>query len=470
MPKLFSLLLIFLPLMLIFSLAYAQSEPFTIEIMPSRAITEVGAQMTFEAKVTNNLQTGTTAELTWFADKNFGWFTNVGSVIKNIEPGKTESFSFILLPPWGSPSQDFPFQVIICKKDDAAVCSKKDVFVKVVQKIDLSISSFKLIKSEVKEGEAVKAIVVIKNTGGAAIEGAKLLIKTDVGEKSVELPTLEREKDNIADVDIDFKFKTETTYNITIRLIDNLKRVQDEKSAIFSVKEIPVGTKYKQEKVVTPGLFIKRTSITLNNIDYEEHTIKVYEPVERCTLLYYFKDARPSIEKIEGEKYFVWSCKLAPAGQSGDKCLIQYNLHLWLLYLAAFLTLLALIVAAIEYEKPKIKKHSSFKMGKHTIHIEIKNNSLKDLTEVEVVDKIPSVVQREGAYSIKPAKEIIKPDGIQVSWHIGTLKPKEERVISYNVKPVFEVEEGIKLPPAHVKAKNFRGKIDHVKSPAVVIK
>lgn len=457
--------------------AAAVAEPFSIVTSPSGSITTyVGDVLDLNMSVTNNIGRDATVKI--YASVSFkDWLPAGRLYMKDVKADNTEVFSIQLVPPSELSSGNYAPFVRICERD-TDTCVNEYVYMHVVNKQQLVFESFSTIKEEYRLDEAVRVSYILNNTGTSDISGYKLRVAllrngSTTAEVRVDLPDVKKSGTYSSFVSFDIYEKIPGNYTVLAEIYDDAGEVMTDESRNISVLGPAEGLGAFQTTTVTPGFFggilSKKFSVTRKNELLEPSTVTVREPVFASRFVYTFYRAQPSIVDVSGKKMFSWQCDLQPRGIEGDSCTIEYRINYWMLYLAGLVVLGMAVLAYTELQKPHIKKRHARKKNKFRIHIDLKNRGSRPLRNVTVVESVPSVMRLLGQYSIKPSSVRVKKDKIEVTWRIGTLKPGEERVLSYSMKPRLAVEGGLRLPPVRIKATNHKGETVEAESGRSVV-
>jgi len=168
-------------------------------------------------------------------------------------------------------------------------------------------------------------------------------------------------------------------------------------------------------------------------------------------------------------------CRFVLSGLGpGETRRISYRVDYWPAFIPyAVIAVIAAAIASSAVRKstsPAIRKTYARKSGHvHSVILQIKNPFYKSLETVilrDWVTPLASVVP-ESFSSLKPL--IRKSDaGTELVWNLGNIRPKEERVITYQIRPIVE-GAGLKMPPATFRYTNKKGGLTWVSSDEIVI-
>jgi len=122
---------------------------------------------------------------------------------------------------------------------------------------------------------------------------------------------------------------------------------------------------------------------------------------------------------------------------------------------------------------PKVEKKFKERVVKKekfiTITLHVKNRFIKTIEDVVIEDFVPPLLALLDYFeSLRPKIKTTR-SGIKLVWNLGSLKPGEERILVYRVKPRVEIIGKLKLPKAVMRYKGITGKKKEVVSKSVEI-
>lgn len=168
----------------------------------------------------------------------------------------------------------------------------------------------------------------------------------------------------------------------------------------------------------------------------------------------------PEIVESENKKLAQWQYTLSP----GEAKTFSYKTNYGTPLIILILVILVLALLYFTLRKPiTVRKkvmalHS--RQGKIAIMkvlIYVKNKRNKPLKSVSLIDKVPKSIRRPTQFSQDKPKVSSLADGTRLLWSLS-LRPKQEKVISYRIESSIKVIGRIRLPKAIilVKTKNSR--------------
>jgi uncharacterized protein (DUF58 family) len=158
----------------------------------------------------------------------------------------------------------------------------------------------------------------------------------------------------------------------------------------------------------------------------------------------------PSPTGMSISKNYYWKLSLGP----NESKSISYSEIYWPSYAVILLGIVAAFIFYIQMSAFSITKNvisgTRVRPGKEiSVALNLKNRK-NEIDRAVVRDVVPP------NYSIVSKFETVKPvirkigEGIELNWKVSKLKPQEERVFHYTIKPI-EPGEG-RLPSARVRA------------------
>jgi len=139
----------------------------------------------------------------------------------------------------------------------------------------------------------------------------------------------------------------------------------------------------------------------------------------------------------------------------GATAQVSYTVSYWPAF-NGYLLLIVIVIGLVLFSflrvtSPRIlKRHSRRGDGMHNIFISVKNPFFHRLNDVVVRDWVSPLAQvlQEEIESTKPVLRKVD-EGTELIWKLGEMKPREERILQYKVRPL--VQGSLKMPGAHMK-------------------
>ena len=282
------------------------------------------------------------------------------------------------------------------------------------------------------------------NVGSRDLDLA-LVLKYANQQKTIALGKLYYGEKRDFQTSIDLKDMEPKDYDVDIILIDTNGNVLYTESASFSIQSVQ-NVVYDKKISSTPfGSSITVTATNEGNIKSEANLMST-SPQN----WYSFISGPSPTGMMTG--FYVWKTSLQP----GESTSLSYSEIYWPTYVLIVAVVIALAfiywqTSAFTFKKNVIGK-SSFKFGKDiSISLHLKSRR-KEIDKAAIRDIVPP------NFSIVSKFETVKPlirkvaNGIELLWKVGNLRPNEERVLHYTIRPNIEASHKVNLPSAIAKA------------------
>jgi hypothetical protein len=377
-----------------------------------------------------------------------------------LEPEESKTISFFITPPEEIEEGTKVFQ-LTTQSLNTNKTTTKSLFLNVKRKNNVFISEIKINKNSVAPQEILEIESVLTNLHKTQTQKAFLETKildsegnlVERFEENVQLdPKTVKMIKNFYEVD---KFQTPGSYNAEVELKDPLNKLLDREDIDFDVKENFEITKHK---IKDYGLFYSTVSIEVTNEgnkQVSEYTVE--ESLPKITKYFFYPKIEPTTQgERENRVIYSWVIEDIAPGQTK---IIKYNLR----FINVFLIFLALsFVVLLVYEyitKPIIEKRyfgllSGDKDLKITLNI--KNKRKTSLKDVIVKDKVPPIAKVLRKFDTRTPEVKMKSSGTELIWKIDKIKPNEEIVLTYKIKPLIDVIGKMKLPKSYL---TYKGKV-----------
>ena len=432
-------------------------------------ITYLGKSNTYYFDITNNMDEKKT--ITLLPNPTYhNWFITGGSKDIEIEPNTAKRTEVTITPPSDTTTGTYQIVFQECVKNEP-VCTKNiRIPIYVIDRNQLIFETMQTTKYTYFDNENIETFFRLNNTKYSMVQNYSYKIEIFDSENKIaksitdKLPKIDR--NDLYAKTLDTGKLTEGTYTLKMMLLDDSSETLQEKSTIFTVKEYIEIITPKEPSInieEKPGVFIKTTKITIRNKNDFDYTAEYTDL--KTTLKRYL-----TIPTTISNKEYRFECMLKPTGEQGDTCTITYQTNYWKAYLIILTIIIIIIELYFNITKPTITKRDYRKNGYHNIHINIINKSPKTLYNVTVTDMISRATKTTGHFSLKPKSEKVLNIGKEIKWNLGVLRPREQRILSYTIKPRFKVKGGINLPNATLSAEDKDKKKIRITSNSLIIK
>lgn len=442
-------LITFLLSVLVSASTVLAAEPFDITIQGADAYVWAGQTLKYQATVTNN---GNNPVIDIQITNDYGrtaWIS-LSTPQLTLGNGQSGNVTFYITPTEDALEGLYTFKVKATSNKNPSLSTIKNVDIYVRQKTQLEIQTVKTSKESYLSGEPVDIILVVKNTGSRESDQTKVSIdvKGRAGQIFTDtIPPLRVDKSYVISKQfVPDKYAAGGSYTVAGVLLSLADETLKQKTALFTIVEGPF---MKRLDTTTGSLLVRTVQITETNEGNKEGVATITQPLFGPSFLYEFKEA--PAKTADG---YTWQCTLKPE----ESCTITYKINYWVFLVLGAVVLAALIGIWAKMQAPALTKRG-YRQGKeHSIHLEFKNRSRRTLQNVEVRDLVPTILVVGNQFSIKPAYIRTQKNGTMLVWNLGTMKPGEEKILSYKVRSQLAVEGSIKLPKATISALNTKGK------------
>ncbi|MFH7903838.1 MAG: hypothetical protein QW409_02710 [Candidatus Aenigmatarchaeota archaeon] len=321
-----------------------------------------------------------------------------------------------------------------------------EISLEVSIKNEIIVEDFGINNQILKPGDELNIYVKFRNLKDYA-SNVKVVLQ-----KLYESKTLASEKEYSINV---LSFSTETfTYNEDITLYtvpgkySYVINSYDEANKLIS--KLVFDVEVKEVRNVTKVVNTEQTfweykiTVQLKNNGNVEESIKLEEKIP--TILRYFtvfKDLQP---EISGD-IAIWNINLKP----GEEVKFSYSILYWIpISVISLIALLVFMFFFFFYLVPIYTKKVEKQEEMYKIKLVIKNRKNKKMKNIEIKDFVPSLFSIVSFETLKPIIKKTK-DGYELTWKIRELKPREEIIISYTVKPLVEIIGEVKFSKPKIK-------------------
>lgn len=267
------------------------------------------------------------------------------------------------------------------------------------------------------------------------------------------------------------KYDDPGEYTIESTLVDKNKNLVNIKGLNVKLSQSPQITKQKD---VQFGLLIQTTTIKVKNegnFDSDETIIKEIFPAFMKNLINSI-DKPLSVEEDNLRVVYSWNVGVLKPREERQ---IVYQINITSLWVISIFIIAFLIVSLRYVGSPKVLKRyrltKTFTGEKEIIvSLDVRNKSNHMLKDVYVKDYVPSIAKVvEKFETLKPILRRAGP-GTQLVWKIDQLRPREERILNYRIKPTMEIVGQIKLPRAYMSFTDKKKQIKKSVSKSLLVK
>jgi len=238
----------------------------------------------------------------------------------------------------------------------------------------------------------------------------------------------------------------------------------------FKVKRV---ANIVQEKSTSYSFMLQTTAIKVRNEgNYPSTGFYVTETVPTWMRNFFTPIGMYTEETERNKILYHWYIESL---QPGEERIVEYQITMFNIWIAAVI-LGALIIFAFSFVfKPRdvkrFKHRGIIEPGKSVaITIEVKNRGRHPIKDVVVRDFVPGIANVLNKFDTLRPEAKKASGGIELIWKFAELKPREDRVITYYIKPVLEIRGKLKLPKAHLRYLDRKRIIKTTVSKSITIK
>ncbi|MCX8179572.1 MAG: hypothetical protein N3E38_02435 [Candidatus Aenigmarchaeota archaeon] len=372
-----------------------------------------------------------------------------------LNAGEEETLRFVVEPPIFAETGNIVF-TITAKSTLTDEVVSEDIILNVRRRVGTYISDVVLNQEIVlpKETLFIKSVLVnLDKTRSKHVILRTSIIKDEKQVKVFEDEVL-LEASSTKTISTPFEVKNDYEpglYKVQVYLYDNLGRPIHSKLASFTIKRY---SEIDREKKITRSLLETIFTINITNKGNYPQTIIVTETMPKISKYFFYPEKEPNKEEEkENRVVYTW---IVEDIKPNESVVIVYSLRFGSAAFVVFLFLLFVTFILSLFHKPLLMKRYSEILDledENLVTLHVKNNSLREINNVIVKDIVPPVfVVVKEFDTLKPEVKVTQA-GTHLIWKIDKLKPKEDRVLVYKIKPVMHVDGRLKLPKAYFSYK-----------------
>lgn len=371
------------------------------------------------------------------------------------------------------------FIVKVVSIQNSQIQSNASISVSTERKFQICVSDVKFNKDSVNPGETATINIYVENPANAnslpvtlvtnvkSVDGNMLQTFTDSGF------TIQGGGTTIKSHSYAFSnFSQPGFYTFEVILKDNTGTVVSDDSFRYNVGSV---SKITQTKDISYGLLLQTVTIKVRNDGNEvANNIIIKETIPSYLQIFFFTIDPPISSPVTSGNDLVYTW-LIPTVLPGEVKTVSYQIAIWNAVLVIVgIVLLVLIVFRYVFTVRIVKSYKRFATvagaKEIQVQLEVSNRTRHVHKDVIVRDFVPSTAHVIEQFStLKPTVRKAL-GGTELLWKFETLRPHEERVITYRIKPAMEIVGEILLPKASVRYLNRNKQIRRSISKNVEIK
>ena len=430
-------------------LPLVQAAPIDVSLYPSGAEVRSGDFIVFNFTIRNNLPYNEDFIISIHGERPW-WRT--GYLLVGIANGSQKTV-FEEFFPVGAKEGDYNFTISVKSFRDPTINTSQHLLVKILPFI--AVTSF----NSSKDGNEV--LVRMGVNAGRNIPLDTVLEILDPSGKVIKAVPLQEKVSGVKILEKTIPFELSPPGTYSVRTTVEGKTY----TSSFLMENVETVAKRTQK---TATLLYDEISIVARNTGNVPTTFEVDQAYPRGTAITGLVTAPTDVSSAPNEEKYTYQLVLQP-GEEGE---IRYRVERGPIFLGLFIGVLAIaslgLFTAGKYHKPVISK--KYRRGKNTTSIVLGvRNSFTHSKNVLVRDWVSPLayVATEDFEALRPV--VRKSDaGTELIWSLGDMRPREERMVSYKIKPL--VQGSLKMSKASMKYKTRKGETKRVLSNSVLVK
>ncbi|QKQ98113.1 hypothetical protein GKQ38_01065 [Candidatus Nanohaloarchaea archaeon] len=428
----------------IFLISITAAFPASLKVVDRTASPDEPAN--FQVEIKNNYSTEQSFRVSPHAG-NLDWFFNDGPI--TLDPSENGTINITVTPSVNSYPHNWQFDLRVWMTGTNRF-EMLSSYYRVERRAELEVVSTGLQKKFVKPGHENSLNITVRNLGTESLEDYSFVL-------SYMNRAVERGGETLLP-GTDQRMPGQKTYSFNLEVPEGtppgnitpvLKVVYDNKTRVYNYS-------FHVEKVTnvfrlqngtdgawgfTKELYAENRGNTKVNVTFDE-TVPVY-----VTPFVAYSAEPDEVVHSQSKATYVWKYALSP----GEEATVQYSVNYWMPALIVLLIVAGLVALKRLGSTATITKTARKEDGMVKVGIEVKNNSDRVLSDLAVVDFVPDIASVSQNFNVATPEIHRTGEGTKLEWRIDSLRPGEERVYEYRIKPKVEVEGGATLQPAEIK-------------------
>jgi hypothetical protein len=427
-------------------------------IVPEKTITTyAGRTNRLEVLVKNNRDVRDTF---YFSIWPTYWIS-LGKYFTSLNAGEITNLSLSIEPPRDVQLGTIIFTLIV-RSVDYNVSASEEIYFDIVRTSNVFLTDLKINKQSFKPGETVNIQPTITNIDKKETTDVFLTMKILKDNKIVQTfeDTLSVVPQTTETLSHNYNLKITNPpggYEVEAVLKNKLNKILDKDSITFNIETLH---KIDEEKKTENSILFSTVTIKiLNNGNVVESNLEVTESLPLISKYFFYPEIEPVSEE-EKENRIVYKWLIHDLKPDEIKA-ITYQLRFTNVVLISCLLIIVVVWVVWLFFRPTIRKTYMGLLAREnqiSISLHLKNKSRKLLKNVQIVDFVPPLAAVVKKFDTLEPNIKTKTTGTELTWKIKELKPKEERVLTYKIKPVIDIIGKLRLPKAHLIYKTKKGK------------
>lgn len=463
------LIFFIITLFLIFSPSSVKAEEIQIIAPEIPIIIYAGRTNELQIPIKNE---GKTRDIFYFSVWPSQWISLEKSWV-SLDSEESGNISLIITPPIDVEEGTRIFTVT-ARSLSTKVSDSKDVYLNVKRKVDIFISEIKLNKQILRPDETLTIQPVITNidkTQSYEIYLTTKILKDNLLIKKFD-ETISMEPSSIKTLTQLLPVKithAHGDYDIVVTIRDSLNEFLDEEKSSFKIERV---YDVVEQKTVEYGLFYSMVRVDVTNRgNVFQSNFSVEESIPIILGYFFYPEVEP-VSEIRKDNRIVYTWRIESLDPDETRT-IGYQLRFFNIILGTIIVTILVIVSFYLFLKPTlVKKYAELFVGEkeNIVSLYIKNRGRKAIKNIVIKDFVPALARVVRKFDTLVPEINRKDIGTELTWKIDKLKPREERILTYRIKPIIEVLGELKLPKAYFTYETKKGKKKKVVSKTFILK
>lgn len=414
-----------------------------------------GENQIIEVTVTNNENLPDTFSISVFPHSWNNVNIDVGDSILSLGSGESKTTKIYINALTEAQFGARTFTVTAASTKDSKIVANQTILLRINRRSPVSVVEVTTDKNSYKPEEEMTINSVVSNIGNIASEQYALRTTVSVDNKVIKtfdnfITTLPSQSKKTFTNRFAFpKGSKFGTYSVNSVLYNELGFTVSSRSKNVEVERIEKAT--QTSSIVSLGFLSTTTVITSRNDGNVPTDIKITTVVPFFARDLFLPEVTPTkVENVGGNLVYTW---IVNGVLPGNEVRVRYQFIMWQVWIL-MLALAGIVFLAFRFvfTPTLIKTHRYSgpltKDKEILVSLEMKNKSLMEIKDVVVRDFVPGIAKVVQKFeSMKP---IVRegPNGSELFWKFDSLRPGEERILAYRIKPVMDVVGTIRLPSA----------------------
>lgn len=451
-------------------IASVKSQDILITVPQKSTTIYAGQTNTLDILIKNNRAVKDTFYFSLWGGPSIWTTTNKPWV--NLDAGEATDIILNIEPPRDAEvgTQLLTFSVLSLNSN---ITESKEIYLDVVRGSDIFIYDIELEKQTFRPGDTVMIRPTLSNLNKN--DALEVLVSTQILKNNLIVQNFDEsiKIEPMSSKKLTYSFSVKNTnepgeYEIQVAAKNTLNKILDERKTTFNIEAIH---KIDEEKETKNSILYSDVTIKItNNGNSIEKNFYVTESMPSVSKNFFYPEIEPtSQEEKENRIVYKWVINELDPGQT---ITIKYQLRFTSVVIISCILIIAIVWVVWLFFRPTLKKNYIGALAEKqqiTISLNLKNKGRKILNNVIVKDIVPPLASVIKKFETLEPKISITPNGTQLTWDIKQLKPKEERIITYKIKPVIEITGGFKLPKAFFMFETKKGKKRKILSKTITI-